>query len=187
MGKTLLQESSSQSITYLEHYVPFLQHQHHNLTPRRQPLILPPCTHCSLNSYFSHDLRPKCVIAVRTSHTLLFKIHARSASEHKAFSNLISVPYFVSTKPLFSIRHLAYEKFLLINNISLPQVTAAPIASSSDTARQLLLIKNQIFSALLCQTHIKQLLLNIASNFIDFSHFTFYTDGAVKYLGSDQC
>jgi hypothetical protein len=101
-GRTISQElSSSYSITYSEHYIPATSQTNNHLTPRRQFLILTPCSICSLNSYYPHDLRFACIITTRTNNLTIFKTFPRTSQEHKHFSplsNILSPPnyYIVS-------------------------------------------------------------------------------------------
>ncbi|CAB4381604.1 unnamed protein product [Rhizophagus irregularis] len=119
-GKTLIQDSNNHSsITYSEHFVPLRNEDLAlmNVPNNQTPLVLIPCSGCRLNSYYpSMDARPKCVLSNQTRSLNIFNVHKSASREHKFFSTsmkqLHHKKYFVSTKPHYTLNHVAYNIFL---------------------------------------------------------------------------
>lgn len=64
------------------------------------------------------------------------------------------------------------------------------LTSSIDTSNcnnSLISTIDCIRNSLLCDSHLKQELINIATRFSTSSNFTFYTDGCVRHIGTPQC
>ncbi|CAB4395047.1 unnamed protein product [Rhizophagus irregularis] len=182
-GKTLAQDSNNHSsITYSEHFIPLrIEDLALMNVPNNQiPLVLIPCSGCRLDSYYpSMDARPKCVLSNQTRSLNIFNVHKSASREHKFFltsmKQLHYKKYFVSTKPHYTLNHVAYNIFLQRAGITTSQVapntTTLPInqISSNDPLRT-------IEESLLCNDMIKNDLKNISTNFANFQNFHFYTD-----------
>ncbi|CAB5210128.1 unnamed protein product [Rhizophagus irregularis] len=193
-GKTLAQDSNNHSsITYSEHFIPLRNDDLASLNiPTYQiPLILIPCSGCRLDSHYpSMDIRPQCVLSNQTNHLNIFSVHKSASREHKFFvttmKRLRYKKYFVSTKPLLTLNHVAYNIFLQRAGISTslvtPHTTTLPINQISPNDPL-----HIIDASLICNDMIKNDLKNISTNFADYQNFHFYTDGSVKALGQQGC
>lgn len=145
-----------------------------------------------MNSYYPLDVRPTCVIAIRTQRLLLFKIYQKTSFVHKSLANFYNgIPYYIATKPLHSFRHIAYEHFLKLEKIPLQIITPDSIdpTPSNNSIQTALLsqIHAHIDSALLCHNNIKKELKLLASQLEKETLLTFYTDGSVKHIGTSRC
>ncbi|CAG8754085.1 1082_t:CDS:1, partial [Rhizophagus irregularis] len=84
------------------------------------------------------------------------------------------------TKPLHSLRHIAYEYFLNLEKIPLNIITPDSIDSSSFIKEKGKNFLSQIYahidSALLCHKNIKKELKSIALKLDNETLLTFYTD-----------
>ncbi|PKB96848.1 hypothetical protein RhiirA5_434130 [Rhizophagus irregularis] len=186
IGKT------NSSITIMEHFVPvnnsLLSNTLPNNSPRSLHLILIPCPGCHLNDHTltSFDVRIKCTISIRTNKLSTFKVYHHTSSEHKKFKNIPFKKYFVSTKPLHSIRHSAHSIYLAHHNINIPlqSTPTLSLTSLSNQNNSLKQITSVIQFALNCSHHIKSSLIDIASQFSFFTNFQFYSDGSVSDIGT---
>jgi hypothetical protein len=117
---------------------------------------------------------------------ITFNVYKRLLPDHKLFSNKFNFPYFVATKNLITIKHTAYELFLMLYK-SLPlQPSPLSLHILDITAS----IKNSIHTinnALICDALCKTQLIEHAKTFQFFNQFHFYTDSAVKSLGTTDC
>ncbi|CAB4418532.1 unnamed protein product [Rhizophagus irregularis] len=195
MGKTIVQDTDTHSsITMIEHYIPLnssLINQSTNFnSPRSLPLCLIPCPGCNLNDTLltNYDARIKCTINMRTDRLAIFNIYHNSSPEHKKFKDLVTYKYYISTKPLHLLRHNAYRIYLTHHNVIAPSLASdtAP-STSNDTSDPLLRTRSIIDSALLCDNNIKNSLYNIASKFLSYTNFQFYSDGSVIAIGTLDC
>ncbi|CAB5379404.1 unnamed protein product [Rhizophagus irregularis] len=189
IGKTYIQDTDTHSsITIMEHYLPY----NNSLIPNNftvqsshsLPLILTPCPGCHLNdhSLILQDARIKCSISMRTNRLSTFNTFNHLNQEHKKFKNLPLSKYYVSTKPLYQIRHSAYSIYLSQHHVNIvaPIITTLDIPSSHDQNHVLRQLSSVIDSALLCNDNIKLILIEIASKFFSFTNFQFYSDGSVS-------
>ncbi|CAB5393025.1 unnamed protein product [Rhizophagus irregularis] len=172
----------------MEHYLPFNNSSIlNNVTPqspRSLPLILTPCSGCHLNdhSLILQDARIKCSISIRTNRLSTFNIFNHSNQEHKRFKNLPLSKYYVSTKPLHQIRHSAHSIYLAQHNVNTVTTTTTTLELPSlhDQNHVLRQLSSVIDSALLCDDKIKLTLIDIASKFLSYTNFQFYSDGSVS-------
>ncbi|CAG8691462.1 22942_t:CDS:2 [Rhizophagus irregularis] len=158
-GKTLTQETDrSTSISYLQHFIPQQTHHNNSLTPKKQLLGLVACKGCLLHSYYPHDARPTCVIAIRTQKLLLFNIFKKSSFEHKSLLEFYSHQNFVvATKPFHTLRHIAYEHFIKIDKSPLNNSLQRPLDAILTPYPSLPSnnIDNHIYQALICHPDLK--------------------------------
>ncbi|CAB4483193.1 unnamed protein product [Rhizophagus irregularis] len=158
-GKTLTQETDrSTSISYLQHFIPQQTHHNNSLTPKKQLLGLVACKGCLLHSYYPHDTRPTCVIAIRTQKLLLFNIFKKSSFEHKSLLEFYSHQNFVvATKPFHTLRHIAYEHFIKIDKSPLNNSLQRPLDAILTPYPSLPSnnIDNHIDQALICHPDLK--------------------------------
>ncbi|EXX58599.1 hypothetical protein RirG_196470 [Rhizophagus irregularis DAOM 197198w] len=180
------------SITTMEHYLPFNNPSIlNNVTPqspRSLPLILTPCSGCHLNdhSLILQDACIKCSISIRTNRLSTFNVFNHSNQEHKRFKNLPLSKYYVSTKPLYQIRHSAHSIYLAQHNVNTvtSTTTTLELPSLHDPNHVLRQLSSVIDSALLCDDKIKLTLIDIASKFLFYTNFQFYSDGSVSDIGT---
>jgi hypothetical protein len=92
----------------------------------------------------------------------------------------------MATKKFTTIKHTAYEIFLLLYK-SLP-LHSSPITSNpKDISTSLKNSTYIINNALICDISCKTQLINLATTFQFSNQFHFYTDGAVKALSTTEC
>ncbi|PKC67085.1 hypothetical protein RhiirA1_458847 [Rhizophagus irregularis] len=187
-GKTLTQETDClTSISYLQHFIPQQTHHNNSLTPKKQLLGLVACKGCLLHSYYPHDARPTCVIAIRTQKLLLFNIFKKSSFEHKSLLEFYNRQNFVvATKPFHTLRYIAYEHFIKIDK--------SPLNTSSQRSLDAVFtpypslpsnnIDNHIDHALICHPDLKVELKSCAKQLELENLLTFYTDGSVQHIGT---
>ncbi|CAB4442112.1 unnamed protein product [Rhizophagus irregularis] len=176
----------------MEHFVPIkdslLTRDNFTQSSHSSPLILTPCLGCHMNdhSLTLQDARIKCSVSIRTNRLSTFNVFHHSNQEHKKYNYLPLKKYFVSTKPLHLIRHSAHSIYLAqhdINTIPHNPITPVnlPLTSQDNILKQL---ASTIYSALLCDDNIKSSLIDIASKFLPFTNFQFYSDGSVSDIGT---
>ncbi|CAG8741113.1 16136_t:CDS:1, partial [Rhizophagus irregularis] len=187
-GKTLSQDTDhSTSISYLQHFIPQQTHYDNNLTPKKQLLGLVACKGCLLHSYYPHDTRPTCVIAIRTQKLLLFNIFKKSSSEYKSLLEFYNHQIFVvATKPFHTLRHIAYEHFTKIDKSPLNNPSQRPldVTLTPYTSLPSNNIDNHIDHALICHPDLKIELKSCAKKLELENLLTFYTDGSVQHIGT---
>ncbi|RIA83898.1 hypothetical protein C1645_833103, partial [Glomus cerebriforme] len=179
---------------YIEHwkYNPLEQDRLLN-TPKKLIPIFTPCSGCNRHTYFYRDLRPKCVINIP-----LYNLH-RISLQHKnynPFSHLtISFRNYIITKdPFCSLRVTTYNLYRQRSNNSTPITITdtqlpSPLTLSSPPYNHLVTdITDPILkqSLLGCKTTLLRL-QEIKISHHQFRHFTFFTDGSVKHLTSQNC
>jgi ribonuclease HI len=125
------------------------------------------------------------VITTHTKNLSLIKIHKKSSPKHKKFLNIITLPYVIATKTFFTLKHQAFHIFLKINNINTLHTTN-PYSPDTNN-HNLKHTYDLITTALICPLSVKENLFKLATNFINYNTFTFYTDGSVKNLGTPEC
>ncbi|CAB4473563.1 unnamed protein product [Rhizophagus irregularis] len=187
-GKTLSQDTDRlTSISYLQHFIPQQTHHDNNLTPKKQLLGLIACKGCLLHSYYPHDTRPTCVIAIRTQKLLLFNIFKKSSFEHKLLLEYYNHQSFVvATKPFHTLRHIAYEHFLKIDKSPLNTSSQRPldVTLTPNTSLPSNNIDNHIDHALICHPDLKIELKSCAKKLESENLLTFYTDGSIQHIGT---
>uniref|UniRef100_U9SQ53 Uncharacterized protein n=1 Tax=Rhizophagus irregularis (strain DAOM 181602 / DAOM 197198 / MUCL 43194) TaxID=747089 RepID=U9SQ53_RHIID len=189
-GRTLSQDTShSSSITYLQHYIPNQTHHDVELTKKTTPVFN--CLsgmHNELILPFGRSSNMRYRYPYPT-----FKIYQKTSFVHKSLANFYnaSIPYYIATKPLHSLRHIAYEHFLKLEKNPLQIITPNSIdpTPSNNSIQTALLsqIHAHIDSALLCHNNIKKELKLLASQLEKETLLTFYTDGSVKHIGTSRC
>lgn len=108
----------NQSLVWNIKYHPYLNAYDTELTPRRQSLILTPCEGCSLNSY-SHTIYIQNVLSQQGLINYYFsKFFSKYSSEHKFYKIVLTLPILFLLNLFFSIRYIAYENFLILNNVT---------------------------------------------------------------------
>lgn len=116
-----------------------------------------------------------------------YKNFPKTSFEYRTLQSSLSSSFALATKPVFSLRHVAYQNFLHVNNIITPSSLDRSPLSSTNSSASLASSIDCICNSLICDSHLKQELINIATRFHTSFDFTFYTDGCVKHLGSSQC
>ncbi|PKK65253.1 hypothetical protein RhiirC2_786430 [Rhizophagus irregularis] len=176
----------------MEHYVPVNDPLLLNTPPLHsshfQPLVLVPCSGCHLNDFSLtlQDARIKCSISTCTNRLSMFNTFHYTSLEHKKFKHIPFKKYFVSTKPLHSIRHNAHSIFLAHHNINTVPLhnSISQNTVSIDMDNSFKQIISTIQTSLICDNRIKSSLIDIALEFSSFIDFQFYSDGSVSDIGT---
>ncbi|PKB97445.1 hypothetical protein RhiirA5_433146 [Rhizophagus irregularis] len=193
IGKTYTQDTDAHSsITIMEHYVPVNDPLLLNTPPSHsshfQPLVLVPCSGCHLNDFSLtlQDVRIKCSISTCTNRLSTFNTFHYTSLEHKKFKHIPFKKYFVSTKPLHSIRHNAHSIFLAHHNINTVPLhnSISQNTVSIDMDNSFKQIISTIQTSLIYDNRIKSSFIDIALEFSSFTDFQFYSDGSVSDIGT---
>ncbi|CAB5179190.1 unnamed protein product [Rhizophagus irregularis] len=123
------------------------------------------CNGCLLHSYYPHDARPTCVIAIRTQKLLVFNIFKKSSTDHKSLLEFYNrQPFVVATKPFHTLRHIAFENFIKLDKSPLKTSTHYPLNATyaSTDVFYSKSVFNHIDNALICHHTIKSELKSCA-------------------------
>jgi ribonuclease HI len=197
-GKTIEQVNNegSISITQIEHYIPYAHPNEitSNLTPRKRTAILQLCKGCNLHTPYHHDLRPKCVVMNHTSTLHKFKVHNKNYTPPQRLSIPRKHKLIFPTTPLLTLTTKAYNIFQnatypITSHTTLTHSHSHITPSLSNPNNNNSIPNNRYFLKKILQGSPDQinLLLEISSLLMNYSQFTFYTDGALIGLQTSAC
>lgn len=187
--------NKSTSITYAVHYVPYNDsspNHRQNSSPHNSvnPFLIP-CSgvNCRLNSYYPYNHNYKCVLTLKNSLIYIVKSHRKNRNPHADPLRCYPAPklFFFLTKPLDSLKCIAYNLFLFQNSTtfsSLPPTTHVDLLERPST-----ISKDQklITDCIIGTTQEKTKLISHLNQIQQYDNFVFYSDGSLKDISLPTC